>query len=376
MQSEPPGIKPIKAMNKEDKLRPLLEHDISGLNIANRRAVMSSQALRLLPEPIATVALALGLYLAVSYFDNDLGVLFTVMLLFSRSVSGINAIQNNYKGLAAGEQAFWFIHDLSRDLETAAEESWGEVTPVFDRAIALENVSFGYDGKPVLVNASLTITRGGYVALTGASGTGKTTAVDLVIGLLRPQQGQVTVDGIDMNDIDVEKWRQMIGYVPQDTFLFHDTIYSNVALGDEHLECTQVEEALRLAGARDFIAELEAGFDTVVGERGMKFSGGQRQRSAIARALVRKPRLLILDEATTSLDPQTEGDICSTLTWLKNEMGNEITIIAISHQPAIVRTADQVFTLTDGTFIDSGGAAPARPKGTVDVLDPIVESQD
>jgi ATP-binding cassette subfamily C protein len=150
-----------------------------------------------------------------------------------------------------------------------------------------------------------------------------------------------------LEKIDLKKWRRMIGYVPQETLLLHDSILMNVALGDKDLAGKDVEDALKAAGAWEFISNQPQGMYTVVGERGQKLSGGQRQRIAIARALVHKPKLLILDEATTALDPVNEAAICETL----RKLSGNITILAISHQPALMKVADQVYRLQNKTLV-------------------------
>jgi ATP-binding cassette subfamily C protein len=147
-----------------------------------------------------------------------------------------------------------------------------------------------------------------------------------------------------LQDIDIKLWRSMIGYVPQDTILLHDSILHNVTLGDPALSTDQAIEALRAAGAWDFVSQLSDGLETIVGERGGKLSGGQRQRVVIARALVNQPRLLILDEATSALDPETEEAVRQTMESLKGR----ITILAISHNRAMVQAADYVYQMTDG----------------------------
>ena len=169
--------------------------------------------------------------------------------------------------------------------------------------------------------------------------------VDLVTALLRPQEGEIWIDDLPLQRVDWRAWRRMIGYVPQDTLLLHDTVANNVTLGDPELTRADAEAALRAAGIWDLVSGLPEGLDTVVGERGGKLSGGQRQRVAIARALAHKPRLLILDEATSALDPETEAAICRTLEALRGDL----TIIAISHQSPLVDVADRVYRMGDGT---------------------------
>jgi ATP-binding cassette subfamily C protein len=164
------------------------------------------------------------------------------------------------------------------------------------------------------------------------------------MGLLQPQEGQVWIDDLPLSSVDITRWRRMIGYVPQETILLNDSVMRNVTLGSPGLKEEDVENALRAAGAWDFVAALPQGLHTSVGERGGKLSGGQRQRIAIARALVHKPSLLILDEATSGLDREHEASICDTLRQLRGKL----TVLAVSHQPALVTAADQAYRVQDG----------------------------
>jgi ATP-binding cassette subfamily C protein len=165
------------------------------------------------------------------------------------------------------------------------------------------------------------------------------------MGLLRPQKGEIFVDNLPLAEVDLRSWRKMIGYVPQETLLLHDTILINVTLGAPDLAEADVEEALRAAGAWEFVRAMPQGMHSTVGERGSMLSGGQRQRIAIARALVHKPKLLILDEPTSALDPDTESAICETLGQLRD---GRITTLAISHQPTILEVADRAYELREG----------------------------
>ena len=195
----------------------------------------------------------------------------------------------------------------------------------------------------VLKGVNLNILKGKSTTLIGPSGSGKTTLTDLLTGLYRPDKGKVLGDNVSLNDIDIALWRKQIGYVPQEMFLFHDTLINNVTLGDPELSERDAEHALKSAGAWDFANYLEHGIQTVVGEKGFMISGGERQRIAIARALVRKPKLLILDEPTTALDPKTEAGICSTL---KN-LSLQTTVLIISHQQALLDIADISYRISN-----------------------------
>lgn len=198
------------------------------------------------------------------------------------------------------------------------------------------------------------------ICLTGESGSGKSTIADLVIGLIAPRQGRILVDGVCLNDIDLDAWRKTIGYVPQDNLLLHDTVYANVTLGDTSLMEADVLRALEAAGAADFVAAMADGMHTVVGERGARLSGGQRQRIMIARALAHRPSLLVLDEATSALDPASEAGICETLAGLKGRL----TILAVTHQSALREVADRVYQVGNGLVreaVPHRSADPSSP---------------
>jgi ATP-binding cassette subfamily C protein len=166
----------------------------------------------------------------------------------------------------------------------------------------------------------------------------------LLIGLIRPQQGEVWVDDLPLAKVDLKKWRKMIGYVPQETLLLHDTVFINVTLGDPELGEEEAEDALRAAGAWEFVTEMPKGMYSTVGERGSMISGGQRQRIALARALVHKPKLLVLDEPTSALDQESEAAICETL----QQLSGKYTILAISHRNTLIGAADRAYQLEDG----------------------------
>ena len=220
-------------------------------------------------------------------------------------------------------------------------------------------MGFEYDRKhPVFSDLSLRFEAGSLTALAGPSGAGKTTIIDLITGLLLPRNGAVELDGVNLQDIDIKAWRNLIGYVPQDTILLHDSILHNLNLGDPELTEEDAERALRAAGAWEFVSRLPEGLQTVVGERGGKLSGGQRQRVVIARALMSRPRLLILDEATSALDPETEEAVRQTMEGLKGEL----TILAISHNRAMMQAADRIYHLSQGSarLLDGDGGSGVK----------------
>jgi ATP-binding cassette, subfamily C, bacterial len=340
------GIKPIKAMGREEHVQPLLEGETEGLNEVQQKQVLASEAIRSAQEPLLVVMLAAALYFALVVGQQALPAVLVMGFLFYRLAGRISLAQMEYQSLAFGEAALaGFLRQIDLAEQNREILSRGSgIQPSLQNGIEIESVSFGYADVPVLDNLDLSIPAGSFVALVGPSGAGKTTIADLVIGLHTPVAGVVKVDGIPLSELDQAAWRASIGYVPQELLLFHDTVHKNVALGDQAITKDDVERALRTAGIWDAIARDPKGLDATLGERGSKLSGGQRQRVAIARALVRRPRLLILDEVTTALDPATEAAICSTLA----ELRGSVTILAISHQQAIVDIADIVYRLEGG----------------------------
>jgi ATP-binding cassette subfamily C protein len=259
--------------------------------------------------------------------------------------------------MVAGESAFWSLRATIACAEAEREELPSGSLPSLHRALSLQNVTLSYGNHFVLRNTSLQIPVGHITAIIGPSGAGKTSIADVIVGLITPQSGDVFLDDVPLRAIDLRAWRQAVGYMPQETFLLHESIFTNVTLGDRTLTEAAVEAALRAAEAWDFIAPLPEGMHTPVGERGARFSGGQRQRIAIARALIHKPQLLILDEATAALDPLSEAAICETVRKLRGTM----TILVISHQPALLQVADYVYRLEDGILTPAESGEIRRP---------------
>jgi ATP-binding cassette subfamily C protein len=341
------SIKPLKAMAREDLADAVLETETNRLNNALRKQVFSKEALRSLQEPMIITFLAFGLFVALVHWALPLASVMVLVFLLVRLLTQLGKVQEQYQKMVIFESAYWSMQEKIGEARGEREMAFGGEAPSLEQGIRLDRVSFKYKESWVLNNASLEFPAGLFTAITGASGAGKTTVADLLIGLLRPQRGQIWIDELPFETIDIRRWRRVIGYVPQETLLFHDTVLRNVTLGAPEFNEKDVEKALRAAGAWDFVMAMPHGMNSTVGERGGKLSGGQRQRIAIARALVHKPVLLILDEATSGLDPETEASIFNTLRQLRGRL----TILAISHQPALVNAADRAYRVQDGKAI-------------------------
>jgi ATP-binding cassette subfamily C protein len=218
--------------------------------------------------------------------------------------------------------------------------------------IGLDSVSFSYadNQTEALRDMTFTIRAGTTTAIVGPSGSGKSTVADLLMGLLTPDRGRILVDGCPLGPEHLTSWRDRIGYVAQETFLFHDTVRANLLWARPLATDDELLSALELAAARRFVTALPQGLDTILGDRGVLLSGGERQRISLARALLRQPKLLILDEATSSLDSENERRIQEAIDGLHQHM----TIVIITHRLPTIRNADMIHVLDSGTLVESG----------------------
>jgi subfamily B ATP-binding cassette protein MsbA len=220
----------------------------------------------------------------------------------------------------------------------------------FHKSIKIQDVSFAYEKRKVLENINLEITKGETIALVGPSGAGKSTLSDLILRFYDPLEGSITIDGNDLRDLEQKSYRRLFGVVPQEALLFNTIVRENIAYGAEGLNDDDIVRAASIANANDFIMELPKGYDTLVGDRGVRLSGGQRQRVAIARAIVSSPQILVLDEATSSLDSESEKLVQEAT----SRIIERCTAIVIAHRLSTVLHADRIVVLDRGRIIDHG----------------------
>ncbi|HET7313165.1 ABC transporter ATP-binding protein [Salinisphaera sp.] len=348
------SLKPLKSMAREGQIDRMLERQTRELNGALRTRVMAQETLKALQELLIGVVLIAGVGASLLVWNLQLSEIMVLTIVLARMLTRLSKVQQEYQKLASREAFYWAMNEQIDNARAARETAFGDRRPTLERGVTVERVSFGYEGRSVLHAVDLEIPAGGFTTLIGFSGAGKTTLIDLIIGLLRADEGRILIDGVPIDAIDIRAWRSMIGYVPQDTILLHDSIYNNVVVGDQSLSEEAAIDALKRAGAWSFVSALADGIHTSVGEHGGRLSGGQRQRVVIARALVHQPRLLILDEATSALDPETEAAVSATLA----DLGKDYTVLAVSHRSALTERSHRVYQLDQGRARPV--AAPAR----------------
>jgi len=301
----------------------------------------------------SAVILSVILFVSVEIVGFSTAGLLLLLFLFYRIIPLLSGGQQNYQQFLNDLPAFTGVVERQAQCEAAAEPRAERTEKVKLRdAIRFQEVSFAYGrgGLLAITELDLKIRSGETTAIVGPSGAGKSTIADLVMGLLVPNQGRVLVDEAPLGPERMRSWRDQIGYVAQDTFLFNDTIRANLLWACPEANNQEISQALRLAAAEEFVSELPKGMETILGDRGVRLSGGERQRLALARALLRRPSLLILDEATSALDSENEKRIQGAI----EELHGHMTILIITHRLSTVRGADVIYVLEEGRLVESG----------------------
>ena len=351
------GLRIVKAFIAEKKMSGRFEGITEAMRKKTSRVTMRQALAHPVSEFLGTLLITIALFFGGtlilkghSMIDAPIFIYYMVILY-----SIINPIKDFAKAGYAIPKGMASMERINRilDAENPIKES-GNPVPLtgFSDRISFEDVTFRYpDGsKTVLDNVSLDIPKGRMIAIVGASGAGKTTLVDLIPRFYDPESGVIKIDGIPVKDVRISDLRNLIGNVNQESILFNDTIFNNIAFGVENATMEQVVEAAKIANAHDFIMEKEGGYQFNIGDRGVKLSGGQRQRISIARAILKNPPILILDEATASLDTESEKTVQEALDRLMSTR----TTIAIAHRLSTIRNADEIVVLDEGRIVERG----------------------
>ncbi|MBE8722371.1 ABC transporter ATP-binding protein [Sphingobacterium pedocola] len=349
------GIRIIKAFNATTFVKDRFNGENSRYATIMRRMVRRQQLGSPVSELLGVVMVAIILLYGGHLVLTGEGELtasefIAYIALFSQVMRPAKALtdsfSNIHNGIAAGERVLELIDQKNEllDKEGAIEVS------AFREEIAFNNVNFSYGEKPILRGINFTVRKGQTVALVGPSGGGKSTLVDLIPRFMDVTTGTVTFDRINLRDLTQDSLRALIGVVNQESILFNDTIFNNIAFANTDATQEQVEEAARIANAHDFITKTESGYHTNIGDRGAKLSGGQRQRICIARAVLKNPPIMLLDEATSALDTESERLVQDALYKL---MENRTTVV-IAHRLSTIQNADKIVVLESGQIIETG----------------------
>lgn len=349
------GLRVIKAFNAEPLLRNrffgINDNLVTAKNKIGFRRDLASPASELMGVMIFTAILFFGGQLVLSEQLSLTGSLFIVYLgLFYQLINPTKTLSSSFSNMARGTAAIERIEEILRTKSTVDDNPNGKKLENFAGSIELRNVAFSYDGVPILKNINVTIPKGKTVALVGSSGAGKSTLADLVPRFHDVSGGELLIDGVNIKDYSLRSVRDHISIVTQEPILFNDTIANNILLGKQDATETDVEEAAKVANAYHFITKKEKGFQTNIGDRGTKLSGGERQRLTIARAIVKNPPILILDEATSSLDTESERLVQDAI----NNMMQNRTSIVIAHRLSTIRHADEILVLQKGEIVERG----------------------
>ena len=355
------GLRIIKAFNAIDYSGEKFNEQNGMYNrvikFVNRKRDLSSPMSEFLSSIIIAIVVWFGatLILAASNTPDTVPSItaanfIAYIVVFSQIISPAKSFSQGFYSLQKGMASADRIFEVLDAEEVIVEKENAISLPEFKDSIVYNNVSFHYNEVNVLKNINLTIPKGKMIALVGESGGGKSTLVDLLPRFYDVSQGSITIDGIDVRDFKICDVRGLMGIVSQESILFNDTVFNNIAFGLEHATREAVIEAAKIANAHDFIMKLEDGYDTYIGDRGMNLSGGQRQRISIARAVLKNPPILILDEATSSLDTESERLVQEALSKV---MTNRTSIV-IAHRLSTIQNADEILVMVKGEIVERG----------------------
>lgn len=347
------GMRVIKAFNARNFVIDKMEAESSYYRKTTKSVAYRNESASPVSEMLGVIIVAGIIFFGGNMvFDGTLepeqflGFLGIFAMVIQPAKNFSNGITSLQRGTASAKRIFTVIDQqpVIRNKPNAIE------LKSFERDIQFKNVSFAYDTEPVLKNINLTISKGKTLALVGPSGGGKSTLADLVPRFYDPTLGEVQIDGVSITKLELESLRKHIGVVTQESILFNDTIFNNIAFGMPHVSEQSVMEAAKIANAHDFIIQTENGYQTLIGERGSKLSGGQRQRLSIARAVLKNPPILILDEATSALDSESEKLVQEALF---NLMKNRTSIV-IAHRLSTIQHADEIVVIQNGEIAQQG----------------------
>lgn len=345
-------LKVIKTFSMEPLEQEKFQEISEAFSRRNYDFMMNGVKIEILFQIVIFILAISVLYISISVLNMPLALLLIFLFILIRLTDPLRSL-NSQRHLITGELAsLEKIDEILTELKHSITIENGDLlfTQFADRII-LDGIDFSYiPDNPVITNVSFEVKKNEMVALIGASGSGKSTMADLIIRLMDPAKGEIRVDGINIKKFDLSSYHRKIGIVSQESYIFRDSIANNIYYGSDFISTEKMIESAKLANAHDFILKLPEGYETLVGEKGVTLSGGEKQRISLARALYKDPEILILDEATSALDSESEKVILDAIGKIKNKY----TIIAIAHRLSTIENADRIIAIEKGKIMESG----------------------
>lgn len=349
------GLRVIKAFNSEMLLKTRFFKNNETMLLSKNRIGYRRDLASPMSEFLGVIIFVLILYFGGQLVLNESfgltgSLLLTYLGVFYNMINPTKTLSTSFSNMRKGAAAIDRIEEILKTESVIDDNENGKKLEAFHKSIELKNVSFAYDGVDVLKNINLTIEKGKTIALVGSSGAGKSTLADLIPRFHDVSSGELLIDGINIKDYSLKSVRDQISIVTQEPILFNDTIANNIRIGKQQASLPEIEASAKVANAHNFISKKEKSFDTNIGDRGSKLSGGERQRLTIARAVIKNPPILILDEATSSLDTESERLVQDAI----NNMMQNRTSIVIAHRLSTIRHADEIIVLQKGEIVERG----------------------
>jgi ATP-binding cassette subfamily B protein len=344
------AIKLIIGYNKRNETANLITPSIQTVAETSVKFSLIRYFFTLINEPLVIILVLATILLGQSYLNIPVAELITFLFIVNRSAGLASTLIADNNGFVSAIPSFEQIYNLKDESNNTKENENPKIIKNFKNSINISNLNFSYSDEKIIDNVSIDIKKGEMTSIVGPSGSGKSTLIDILMGYYEINNKSIFIDEIPFETINLNSWRDLIGYIPQQPFLFNASIKDNILWANPEIDEEDILRACKLAYVDDFVNDMKDGYETVVGERGMKLSGGQAQRICLARALARNPQILILDEATSSLDSNSESLIKESI---DNLQGN-ITIISVAHRLSTIVNSNQIFYLKDGSLIEQG----------------------
>lgn len=344
------AIKLIIGYNKRNETADLITPSIKTVAETSVKFTLIRFFFTLINEPLVIILVLATVLLGQSYLNIPVAELITFLFIINRSTALASTLIADNNGFVSAVPSFEQIYKLKDESKNTRENDQPNIIKNFNNSIRITDLNFSYSDEKIIENVSIDIKKGEMTSIVGPSGSGKSTLIDILMGYYQINNQSIFIDGTPFETINLNSWRDLIGYIPQQPFLFNASIRENILWANSKIDEEDIFRACKLAYVDEFVNDMKEGYETIVGERGMKLSGGQAQRICLARALARKPEILILDEATSSLDSNSESLIKESIDNLKGNM----TIISVAHRLSTIVNSNQIFYLKDGHLIEQG----------------------